>query len=181
MSIASRVLPCSVRITALRKRACGSRGLAASALFTLARASRCCPALRNLLASWSSSARVAAATKKAHAQSVTTPRLRIVYGAVIVCIVLYFQGPTKGLHSRPTPAAPQPSGHAQDPQFPRPREAAICSATPRRSAHVRLRDDRLRLPAPGACAHAGGLRRRRPLPARERLARHLRAKHHGHR
>src|SRR6185503_1094278 len=96
MSIASRVLPCSVRITAFRKRACGSRGLAASALFTRSSASRCWPAFRNLVASWSSSARAVPRPKSAQPSrttSETTPRLRIEYGAVIVCIVLYFSRP----------------------------------------------------------------------------------------
>src|SRR4051794_8102908 len=62
-------------------------------------------------------------------------------------------------------------GHAHDPQFPRQDEAGVRSASAGRSADVRLRHDRVRLFPPRSRPHAGRVRCRRALPARERYGR----------
>src|SRR5882672_1515257 len=95
MSIASRVFPCSVRMSPLRKRACGSRGFEESTLFTRSSACGCWPALSSLVASCSSSARAGSAATRTAAASATKPWRSPDRGAAEISIVLYFQGPTK--------------------------------------------------------------------------------------
>src|SRR5687767_10261084 len=56
-----------------------------------------------------SSARATVATARSRASSGPSPFPSLVSGASKFSIVLYFQGPTKASHSRPTPAAPQPA------------------------------------------------------------------------